>query len=67
LKALYAGLFGVVRGFALAVTVGVSLGVAMARIRFVKNFFDPLVEFRASPSSCSPFFGSASATGQRSS
>ena len=42
-KALYASLFRVVCGFALAVTVGVSLGVAMARIRLVNDFFD-LVE-----------------------
>ena len=43
-KALYASLFRVVCGFALAVTVGVSLGVAMARIRLVNDFVDPLVE-----------------------
>ncbi len=43
-KALYASLFRVVCGFALAVSVGVSLGVAMARIRLVNDFFDPLVE-----------------------
>jgi len=44
LKALYASLFRVVCGFALAVVVGVALGVAMARIRLIDNFFDPLVE-----------------------
>jgi ABC-type nitrate/sulfonate/bicarbonate transport system permease component len=43
-KALYASLFRVVCGFTLAVMVGVSLGVAMARIRLVNDFFDPLVE-----------------------
>jgi NitT/TauT family transport system permease protein len=43
-KALYASLFRVVCGFTLAVMVGVSLGVAMARIRLVYDFFDPLVE-----------------------
>ena len=43
-KALYASLFRVVCGFALAVTVGVILGIAMARIRLVYDFFDPLVE-----------------------
>ena len=43
-KALYASLFRVVRGFALAVAVGVSLGIAVARIRLVNDFFDPLVE-----------------------
>jgi ABC-type nitrate/sulfonate/bicarbonate transport system permease component len=43
-KALYASLFRVVCGFALAVTVGVALGVAMARIRLIHDLFDPLVE-----------------------
>ena len=43
-KALYASLFRVVCGFALAVVVGVALGVAMARIRLIDDFFDPLVE-----------------------
>ena len=43
-KALYASLFRVVCGFALAVTVGVCLGIAMARIRLINDFFDPLVE-----------------------
>jgi ABC-type nitrate/sulfonate/bicarbonate transport system permease component len=43
-KALYASLFRVVCGFALAVTVGVALGMVMARIRLIDDFFDPLVE-----------------------
>jgi len=43
-KALYASLFRVVCGFAFAVTVGVILGMAMARIRPINDFFDPLVE-----------------------
>ena len=43
-KALSASLFRVVCGFALAVTVGVTLGLAMARIRLINDFFDPLVE-----------------------
>jgi len=43
-KALYASLFRVVCGFALAVTVGVCLGIAMARVRLINDFFDPLVE-----------------------
>ena len=43
-KALYASLFRVVCGFALAVTVGVCLGIAMARMRLINDFFDPLVE-----------------------
>ncbi len=43
-KALSASLFRVVCGFALAVTVGVSLGVAMARSRLVNDFCDPLIE-----------------------
>src|SRR6516225_11682521 len=43
-KALYASLFRVICGFALAVTVGVTLGIAMARIRLINDFFDPLVE-----------------------
>jgi NitT/TauT family transport system permease protein len=43
-KALYASLFRVVCGFALAVTIGVCLGIAMGRIRLINDFFDPLVE-----------------------
>ncbi|MBV8936842.1 MAG: ABC transporter permease [Alphaproteobacteria bacterium] len=43
-KALYASLFRVVCGFALAVVVGALLGLAMARIRLVDDFFDPIVE-----------------------
>ena len=43
-NALYASLFRVVCGFALAVTVGVCLGIAMARMRLINDFFDPLVE-----------------------
>ena len=69
-KALYASLFRVVCGFALAVAVGVALGGAMARIRLINDFFDPLVELLrpiSSPSSRSPFFGSALAMARRSS
>ena len=40
-KALYASLFRVVCGFALAVAVGVTLGVAMARIRLINDFLVP--------------------------
>jgi len=43
-QALYASLFRVVCGFALAVTVGVALGAAMARIPLVNDLVDPLVE-----------------------
>ena len=43
-KSLYASLFRVVCGFAIAVTVGVALGAAMARIRLVNELVDPLVE-----------------------
>lgn len=43
-KALCASLVRVVYGFALAVTVGVSLGIAMARIRLINDPFDSLVE-----------------------
>jgi NitT/TauT family transport system permease protein len=43
-KALYASLFRVVCGFAIAVTVGITLGAVMARIRLVNDVFDPLVE-----------------------
>jgi ABC-type nitrate/sulfonate/bicarbonate transport system permease component len=43
-KALYASLFRVVCGFAIAVTVGVALGAAMARIRLFNELIDPLVE-----------------------
>ena len=43
-KALYASLFRVACGFAIAVATGVVLGAAMARIRLVSDLFDPLVE-----------------------
>jgi ABC-type nitrate/sulfonate/bicarbonate transport system permease component len=43
-KALYASLFRVICGFAIAVTVGVALGAAMARIRLFNELIDPLVE-----------------------
>lgn len=43
-KALYASLFRVVCGFALAVTFGVVLGMAMARIKLIGDLFDPMVE-----------------------
>jgi ABC-type nitrate/sulfonate/bicarbonate transport system permease component len=43
-KALYASLFRVVCGFAIAVTVGVALGAAMARLRLVNELLDPIVE-----------------------
>jgi ABC-type nitrate/sulfonate/bicarbonate transport system permease component len=43
-KALYASLFRVVCGFAIAVTVGITLGAVMARVRLVNDIFDPLVE-----------------------
>jgi ABC-type nitrate/sulfonate/bicarbonate transport system permease component len=43
-KAVYASLFRVVCGFAIAVTVGITLGAVMARIRLVNDVFDPLVE-----------------------
>lgn len=43
-KALYASLFRVVCGFAIAVTVGVTLGAAMARIPLISDLFDPPVE-----------------------
>lgn len=44
LKALYASLFRVVCGFAIAVAVGVVLGAAMARLRLANDLLDPLVE-----------------------
>ena len=43
-KALYASLFRVVCGFAIAVSVGVALGAEMARIRLFNDLIDPLVE-----------------------
>jgi ABC-type nitrate/sulfonate/bicarbonate transport system permease component len=43
-RALYASLFRVVCGFALSVIIGVLLGMAMARIQLINDFFDPLVE-----------------------
>ena len=43
-KALYASLFRVVCGFAIAVVVGSVLGMAMARVRLVNDIFDPMVE-----------------------
>ncbi len=43
-KALYVSLFRVGCGFAIAVTVGVALGAAMARIRLFNELIDPLVE-----------------------
>jgi NitT/TauT family transport system permease protein len=43
-KALYASLFRVACGFAIAVATGAVLGAAMARIRLVSDLFDPLVE-----------------------
>jgi ABC-type nitrate/sulfonate/bicarbonate transport system permease component len=43
-KSLYASLFRVVCGFAIAVTMGVALGATMARIRLVNELLDPLVE-----------------------
>ena len=42
--ALYASLFRVVCGFAIAVVVGVTLGAAMARLPLVSDLLDPLVE-----------------------
>ncbi len=55
-KALYASLFRVVCGLAFAVTVRVALGGAMARIRLINDFFDPLVELLrpVSPLALSP-------------
>jgi len=43
-KALYASMFRVVCGFAIAVGVGVILGAAMARIRLFNELLDPIVE-----------------------
>jgi ABC-type nitrate/sulfonate/bicarbonate transport system permease component len=43
-KALYASLFRVVCGFAIAVGFGAVLGMAMARVRLVNDIFDPMVE-----------------------
>jgi ABC-type nitrate/sulfonate/bicarbonate transport system permease component len=43
-KALYATLFRVICGFAIAVAAGVALGAAMARSRLVADLCDPLVE-----------------------
>jgi ABC-type nitrate/sulfonate/bicarbonate transport system permease component len=42
--ALYASLFRVVCGFAVAVTVGAALGMMMARNRMMLVLFDPVVE-----------------------
>ena len=70
-QALYASLFRVICGFAIAVAVGVALGATMARIRLVSDLFGPLVELvrrsRRWHSSRSPFCGSVSATRRRSS
>jgi len=43
-KALVASVFRIICGFAIAVTVGVTLGAAMARLRLVADICDPLVE-----------------------
>jgi NitT/TauT family transport system permease protein len=43
-RALYASLFRVACGFALAVTLGAALGIAMARKRLMRDMCDPLVE-----------------------
>jgi ABC-type nitrate/sulfonate/bicarbonate transport system permease component len=43
-KALYASLFRVVCGFAIAVVAGSVLGMTMARVRLVNDIFDPMVE-----------------------
>ena len=43
-RALYASLFRVVCGFALAVAFGAALGMAMARNQLIRDVFDPLVE-----------------------
>jgi ABC-type nitrate/sulfonate/bicarbonate transport system permease component len=43
-RALYASLYRVICGFAVAVVVGAVLGMAMARIRWVDDILDPLVE-----------------------
>jgi ABC-type nitrate/sulfonate/bicarbonate transport system permease component len=43
-KAVYASLFRVVCGFAIAVVAGVALGASMARIRLAGDLLDPLVE-----------------------
>jgi len=43
-RALWASLYRIVCGFALAVTVGVALGALMARIRLLNLLLDPVVE-----------------------
>jgi ABC-type nitrate/sulfonate/bicarbonate transport system permease component len=43
-RALYASLFRVACGFTLAVILGATLGMAMARKRLMHEVFDPLVE-----------------------
>jgi ABC-type nitrate/sulfonate/bicarbonate transport system permease component len=43
-RALYASLYRVVCGFALATTAGIALGALMARVRIADDFLDPLVE-----------------------
>src|SRR5690348_5478974 len=43
-KALWASLYRVVCGFALAVALGITLGALMARIRLLDLLVDPLVE-----------------------
>jgi ABC-type nitrate/sulfonate/bicarbonate transport system permease component len=44
LKALYASMFRVICGFAIAVGAGVVLGAAMARVRLFNELLDPIVE-----------------------
>jgi ABC-type nitrate/sulfonate/bicarbonate transport system permease component len=44
MRALWASLYRILCGFALAVTVGVAIGALMARIRLIDLVFDPLVE-----------------------
>jgi NitT/TauT family transport system permease protein len=43
-RALWASLYRIVCGFALAVTVGIAVGALMARIRLLELLLDPLVE-----------------------
>jgi sulfonate transport system permease protein len=43
-KALYASMFCVICGFAIATSVGIGLGATMARIRLFNELVDPLVE-----------------------
>jgi ABC-type nitrate/sulfonate/bicarbonate transport system permease component len=43
-RALYASLYRVVCGFALAAVAGIALGALMARVRIADDFLDPLVE-----------------------